>query len=224
MSVIAYSADEVKTLEVAVRRLIPLERMVNPFAALYTANADAYSRTYDECRALSEGEQAERVSEYEQAQAIPGQAEAMSAADVLELLHRLEYNCVSNGGEYTVSEQAEQARRAVVQGVVFECLYPNCPPVKLADLAYIRRLSDGEDHSMRVQILTTDNPHAPYQGQDREVNKTAAQYHGKVFRDGEIPSAFRLAWAIHDLCGAQADADYEAALHAEAVSLGIISG
>lgn len=224
MSVIPYTAAEIKALEVAVSRLIPLERMVNPFPALYVANADAYSRSYDERRPLTEGEQAEHVSEYEQAQPHPHPREDLCAADVLAMLHSLTYNCLTNGGTYTVSPQAEEARRAVVQSVVFECLTPNGRPVKLGEFAYIRRLSDGEDLSMRIQLLTTDNPQQPYQCQDEDVNKMAAQYHGRVFRDGEIPFAFKLAWAVNDLCGVQADAEYETALRAEAVKRGITTG
>ncbi|CAM3474263.1 hypothetical protein DESA109040_14090 [Deinococcus saxicola] len=211
MSVIGYTAQEIKTLELATRALIPLELLLSPFGQLYTANADAYSRTYDVRRPLTDTERAERVTEYECAQGNPEHAALMDAPAVLSALHGLTWNCVSNEGEYPVSTVAEAARRAVVQSVAFECLAPGGRAARLSEWAYVRRLPDGENLSLHLQFLTTADTATAYRGQKAAVNGVAAGFHGQVAADRAIPRAFERAWAVHDLTQAQTDAELAAA-------------
>lgn len=203
MSVIYSTAQKIKTLELATRALIPLELLLNPFPQLYAANADAYSRSYLPCRPLTDTERAEQITEYECAQDNPEHAARMDAPDVLSALHGLGWNCISNAGEYTVSAAAEAARRAVVQSVAFECLSPDGRAVRLSHCAYVRRLSDGEDFAFRLQFLTTADTATAYRGQDAAVNQAAADFHGHLAADRDIPRAFERAWALHDLIEAQ---------------------
>lgn len=221
MSVIAYTAQEIKTLELATRTLIPLELLLSPFPQLYAANADAYSRTYDQRRPLTDTELAERVTEYE---CVVGDAEyaaRMNAPAVLSALHGLTWNCLSNAGEYPVTPLTEAARRAVVQSVAFECLTPGGRAVRLSEWAYVRRLPDGEDLSLRLQFLTTADTATPYWGQHAAVNRVAAAAHGQVVADRAIPRAFEQAWAVHDLIEAETDAERAAAFLA-AERLGMV--
>lgn len=89
----------------------------------------------------------------------------------------------------------------------------------LSDWTDVRRLSDGEDMSLRLQFLTTDSA-TPYRGRDAAVNRVAAAAHGGVAADRAIPRAFEQAWAVHDLSLAQTDAERAAAfLTAERLGL-----
>lgn len=193
MSVIGYTAQEIKTLELVTYALIPLELLLSPFPQLYAANADAYSRSYDQRRPLTDTERAERITEYECAGGDPGLAARMDAPAVLSALHGLTWNCVSNAGEYPVSAIAEAARRAVVQSVAFECLTPGGRAARLSEWAYVRRLPDGEDLSLRLQFLTTADTATAYRGQNAAVNQVAAGFHGQVAADRAIPRAFERA-------------------------------
>lgn len=133
MSVIASTAQEIKTLELATRALIPLELMLSPFPQLYAANADAYSRTYGARRLLTDTELAERVTEYECAVGDAEYAARMNAPAVLSALHGLTWNCLSSAGDYSMTPLTEAACRAVVQSVA-----PSVPDPRWAGRAPVR--------------------------------------------------------------------------------------
>lgn len=117
MSVIASTAQEVKTLELATRALIPLELMLSPFHQLYAANANASSQTSGARRSLTDTELAERITEYECAVGNAEHAARMDAPAILSALHGLIRNCLSNASESFVTPLTEAARCAVVQSV-----------------------------------------------------------------------------------------------------------
>lgn len=133
MSVIASTAQEVKTLELATRTLIPLELMLSPFPQLYAANADAYSRTCGGRRPLTDTELAERITEYECAVGNGERAAQMDPPAVLSALHGLTWNCLSNAGDYPMTPLTEAARRAVVQSVA-----PSVPDPRRAGRVPVR--------------------------------------------------------------------------------------
>lgn len=219
MGVIPFRAADVKALELATADVIG--HYLNPFPQLYAANHDAYSRSYDERRPLTPAELALKVTEYDQTPPTPGKA-ALTTSELLDQLHQLTYNCLTNNGEYTVSAPAEAARRYVMQAVAFECVTMGGPLVRVAEFLYIQR-QPAHDCAYILTFFTTEDPQQPYAGEVPSLNEQARFMHGQTYQEGELATAFRTYWQLHDDLSAQATAEYEAALYAEAVRLGIVS-
>lgn len=207
MSVIQYTAQNVKALELACAELVNFQG--NPFPLLFLANRCAHALTY-QGRVLQEAELNELACSYLDAVAIPDESEPLTdPSRALSALHQLTYHCTSNGGADFIDQTTEEARRFIVNGLAVEC-FPawtdqDSALIRLSDFAYVRKLADSAEHAYRLQFFTSPDETRPYQGSSPEVNDLSAAHHGSVFTLTRYGFAF--AWRIHDLICGHEDAE-----------------
>lgn len=214
MSVIVSRAEEMKALMMSAALLFPVRAgaPVEPrvFERLHIANHRAYWISYFH-RDLTPEEEAGFCAQYAQAQPTP---DVYGPAELLEKLHSLQYNCISNGGTYTVEGDDEEARRRLVVSVAFEAMVPGGAFVQLADFGHMRR-PDLERYE-----ITTRNHSEGVRGRVYLLDGMPHPFEGFITTDPV--QAFRRLWEMHDACAAHAQADYERALEAQARKLGVM--
>lgn len=209
MSVLVYSAQELKAVEVVAREWVIVEEDV--FPVLYVANHRAYLESYAGGGDLN----ARRVEALrrEYAQATPAPT-PYTGDELLGMLHRVTYNTVTNDGRGMLDDQGEEIRRRLVQSVAFEVLTEGGSWVKVADLGSVRRINfdlyeissrdPSEGHRARVYLMD-GRPH---------------RHEGYVTdRPWE---AFERLWEMNDECYAHWLGGYERDLQEQARRLGII--
>ncbi|GMA17028.1 hypothetical protein [Deinococcus metallilatus] len=215
MSVICFGASAIKALEVAARDLFFVEsgHPVEPrtFEVLHVANARAYALSYADGDLTPEAVEALR-QEYRQAQADPT---PYSAAELLDMLHSLTYNCQSNGGTFTLEGDEEQARRRLMQSVAFEVMIEGGPAVPVADFGNIRRVN------FDLYEITTRDPREGSRSRMYLVDGNKPHPHEGFITD-QPWEAFTRLWEMHDDCAAHWLEGYERDLVEQARRLGII--
>jgi hypothetical protein len=207
MSVIFHCPSEIKALQVAAHDLFRVENSapVTPrvFEALHVANARAYAIS-DEGGDLDAEAVAELRRLYAQAQPAPL---TYTPAELLDALHGLTHNCLSNGGTFTVESEEEQERR-LMQSVAFEVMAERGPAVHVAAFGNIRRVS------FDLYQITTGNPKEGPQGHIYLL-EGSKPHPLEGFVTDRPWEAFTNLWKMHDDCAAHWEAAYEREMAAE---------
>lgn len=206
MSVIVYSLGEIKALEEASVELCGDHLRGPIWAMLHTANVRAYVLTYTK-RDMEPEATAQTRQEYE-GRTIQAQASAhwdlSTPAGILKELQLLSYHCISNGGNDCLKafgDEYEQARRKVINAVVFEALVEGGKWIGCAGYGHIRRASF--DH---YQITSADHHLTPPQ----EYRIQGQPHALEGFTTTDPREAFTKVWELHDACAADARARGEA--------------
>jgi len=212
MSVYVLDHPSLKTLERDVNALT--DTRAGLFEALRLGNLAAYDASYPHDKT---SETAHRVYAADYRASRPS-LDTRTAAETLSALQALSYNLIDNSGQLHLSPDWNAALREAVQGVAFECLTPGGPLVQLGSFAYIARLPYAADLTDRYQVFSDENRERPYL-----MNATGKPnaLHASVYPDAPH-LAFRAAWALEDACTLDWDANHRAALHAQAVKLGVL--
>lgn len=206
MSVVVLNPGEVKALEEASVELCG-EHLRGPiWAMLRTANVRAYVLSYTKQDMLPEAMQQTR-QEYASG-TVQAQASAhwdlSTPKGILKELQRLSYHCISNGGNDCLKafgEEYEQARRRLINAVVFEMMVEGGTWVSCAGYGHIRRVDF--DH---YQIASTD-----YATRPPQVHHIQGQPHPlDGFTTTDPHEAFKKVWELHDACAADVHARDEA--------------
>jgi len=216
MSVIPFTARNVKSLETLVREVTPIP----PDALLgtYLANREAYSRSHGERRPLSLEERAEFCAEYRGAETYQTTADT---AQLLVWLDGLYQETICDDLQQHLTGDALEAFREVVGAVAAERLTPGGAWVRLATYAYIRRLPDLPGSACRVQIASSDDFDVPVCVVSAQGEQTSDPNHGRIFTDAAVPYAFRFAWVMHDLLYQSRREEDRAELHTAATRRGL---
>ncbi|MXV21317.1 hypothetical protein [Deinococcus xianganensis] len=201
MSVIVSTPEEMKDLLMSALDLFPVKEggPVAPsiFERLHVANWRAYALSYFR-RDLTPEEVQGIEAEYACAQPT---GRRLDPAELLNVLHSLEYNCLSNGGTQTVQGDEEAARRRLVVSVAFEAMAVGGHWVKLAAFGHMRR-PDLE----RYEITSRSDA----VGRDGKVYLIEGRPHPlEGFITDNPVEAFARLWELHDTCIAHWDAEYE---------------
>lgn len=205
MSVIPYTAADVKALEMAAREWVNVEEGI--FPGLYVANLRAYAASYREPQPPGEA----LTSEYAQAQPAPITS---SGPELLEALHRLTYNIVSNDGRSWLTAEGEAMRRRLVQSVAFELLTEGGPWVQVADSGSIRRVN------FDLYEISSRNPAEGARARPYLIDGRPHRHEG--FVTDRPWEAFAALWEMNDECHAHWMEGHERDLYAQAKRLGIL--
>lgn len=189
MSVIPFEADEVKSLEIYARDVCG-DHVAGPlWAEMFVSNHNEYAELY-EFRSLTTAERDQLRREYAAALA-RAQYTPTSAAELMERLQSLDYNCGEFAGEL------ETARRVLLDSVAFELMTEGGPAVYLDSFASVQRV----DFDTYRMTTTSERPGAsaePYRF--TRLGGQPHPYEGLTVTDPR--NLFRLVWQMHDDCAA----------------------
>ena len=215
MSVIGFTAHEIKAVERAAVALCG-EHLRGPiWGALYVANLRAEKLTYEHLD-LTDDEQAHALAEYESAVVDVDSQDLQSAEDIFDALQKISYNIISNGGTRPLEavEGMEQARRVVLDSVAFELMPVEGSTrfIHLDAFAHIRRVDFD-----RYEISSRDP-----QNRTEEIYLLGGLSHaheGLITTDPR--EAFRKVWQMHDDCFTHWSVEYHNSLRRWAQERGL---
>ncbi|MFC5849632.1 hypothetical protein [Deinococcus petrolearius] len=194
-----------KALELVAREWVNVEEGV--FPGLYVANLRAYAASYREPQPPGEA----LTSEYAQAQPAPITS---SGPELLEALHRLTYNIVSNDGRSWLTAEGEAMRRRLVQSVAFELLTEGGPWVQVADSGSIRRVN------FDLYEISSRNPAEGARARPYLIDGRPHRHEG--FVTDRPWEAFAALWEMNDECHTHWLEGHGRDLRAQAKRLGIL--
>lgn len=209
MSVLVYSAQELKAVEVVAREWVIVEEDV--FSALYVANHRAYLESYAEGGDLNAQHALALRREYARAAPAPT---PYTGDGLLGMLHRVTYNTITNNGRGMLDDLGEGMRRRLVQSVAFEVLTEGGPWVHVADLGNIRRIN------VDLYEISTRDPSEGHRARVYLMDGRPHRHEGHV--TDKPWEAFERLWEMNDECHAHWLRGYEQDLREQARRLGII--
>lgn len=177
------------------------------FPGLYVANVRAYEATYREPEQPGEA----LAAEYAQAQPAPLTA---SGPELLEALHLLTYNVISNDGRSWLTDEGEAMRRRLMQSVAFELLTEGGPWVQVADTGSIRRVN------FDLYEISSRNPAEGARARPYLMDGKPHRCEG--FVTDRPWEAFTALWEMNDECHAHWLERHERELRDQAKRLGIL--
>jgi hypothetical protein len=204
MSVLPYTAAEIKALETIAREWVNIEEGI--FLSLYGANVCAYAASYR----IPEQPGEALTAQYAQAQPAPLTA---SGPELLDALHRLTYNIFDNEGRSWLTLEGEAARRRLVQSVAFEVLTEGGPWVQVADTGSIRRVN------FDLYEISSRNPSEGARARPYLIDGQPHRHEG--FVTDRPWEAFTALWEMNDECHAHWLEGYERDMRAQAERLGL---